>query len=52
MLDARKYFNDAVAYSNMDERYRSMSRPFFNNAISYSNVVMQIGRAYGSKSCG
>jgi hypothetical protein len=52
MLEARKYFNDAVAYSNMDERYRSMSRPFFNNAISYSNVVMQIGKAYGSRSCG
>lgn len=52
MLVARKDFNDAVKYSNMDERYRSMSRPFFNNAISYSNVVMQIGRAYGSKSCG
>jgi len=52
MLEARKYFNDAVAYSNMDERYRSMSRNFFNNAISYSNVVMQIGKAYGSRSCG
>jgi len=52
MLEARTFYNDAVAYSNMDERYRYMSRNFFNNAISYSNVVMQTGKAYGSRSCG
>ena len=52
MLDARKEFSDAVKFSNMDERNNSQSRAYFNNAILLSNVVMQIGRAYGSRSCG
>ena len=37
---------------NMDQSYRSMATAYFNNAISYSNIVMQIGRAYSSRSCG
>jgi hypothetical protein len=52
MLDARKYYNDGVKFLNMDENQRSMAPMYFNNAISYSNVVMQVGRAYGSRSCG
>lgn len=52
MLDARKYYDDGVKFLNMDQSYRSMATAYFNNAISYSNVVMQIGRAYSSRSCG
>ena len=52
MLDARKYYNDGVKFLNMDQTYSSMAPSYFNNAISYSDVVMQIGRAYGSRSCG
>jgi hypothetical protein len=52
MLDARKYYDDGVKFLNMDQSYRSMATNYFNNAISYSNVVMQIGRAYSSRSCG
>jgi hypothetical protein len=51
MLDARRYYEDAVKFLNMNETYRSMAGPYFNNAISYSNVVKQIGSAYGSKLC-
>jgi hypothetical protein len=50
MLDARKYYDDGVKFLNMDQ-YRSMAPNYFNNAISYSNIVMQVGRAYGSRSC-
>lgn len=52
MLDARKYYNDGVKFLNMDQSYRSMASSYFDNAISYSNVVMQIGKAFGSRSCG
>ena len=51
MLDARKYYDDAVKFLNMNEAHRSMAGHYFNNAISYSNVVKQIGNAYGSKLC-
>jgi hypothetical protein len=51
MLDARTSYNDAVKYLNMNENQRSFASAFFNNAIAYSNVILQIGRAYGSKSC-
>lgn len=52
MLDARKWYSDGVKFLNMDQSYRSMAPTYFDNAISYSDVVMQIGRAYGSRSCG
>lgn len=52
MLDARKYYNDGVKFLNMDQSYSSMAPTYFDNAISYSNIVMQIGKAYGSRSCG
>jgi hypothetical protein len=52
MLDARKWYDDGVKFLNMDQSYRSMAPSYFDNAISYSNIVMQIGKAYGSRSCG
>jgi hypothetical protein len=52
MLDARTLYNDGVAYLNMDERNRSTADNLFYNAIMLSNVIMQIGKAYGSRSCG
>ena len=52
MLDARKWYSDGVKFLNMDQSYRSMAPTYFDNAISYSNIVMQIGKAYGSRSCG
>lgn len=51
MLDARKYYSDAVKFLDMNDSYRSMAASYFNNAISYSNIVKQIGSAYGSRSC-
>lgn len=52
MLDAYKYYDDGVKFLNMNQSYKSMATAYFNNAISYSDVVMQIGRAYSSRSCG
>jgi len=52
MLDARKWYDDGVKFLNMDQSYRSMAPSYFDNAISYSDIVMQIGKAYGSRSCG
>ena len=49
MLEAQTFYNDAVKYSNMSERHLAVA--FFDNAITYSGIVIQIGSAYGSKTC-
>jgi hypothetical protein len=49
MLEAQTFYNDAVKYSNMSERH--LAGAFFDNAITYSGIVIQIGSAYGSKTC-
>ena len=49
-LDTKKYWNDAVKEDNMGDP-RSLASAFYRNAGAYAGVVLQIGNAYGSKSC-
>jgi hypothetical protein len=49
-LEAKKYWNDAVKETNMGDP-RNLASVFYRNAELYSGVVLQIGSAYGSRSC-
>jgi hypothetical protein len=53
---ALESLNDAIRYSKMGVKYNNEDsrtvRNTFLDAMANSEFVMQIGRAYGSKSCG
>jgi hypothetical protein len=50
-LEALTYYDDAVKYLNMDQNQKYLAISYFEFAINSSQFVMQIGQAYGSRSC-
>lgn len=56
MEEARKYYAEGYKYLNLDPNNKfkdeSIAMAYFDKAIAYSNLLMENGRAAGSRSCG